>query len=71
MGTPSGAELSALIGRDALWCPAWNGVKSGMMIPVRIVDFRTNAGKRIVDFLVTPVHGSGTRWVSRDSLELL
>lgn len=40
----------------------------GIVIKVAIVDARTTSGRR--SYLVTPISGSGSVWVSSDRVEL-
>ena len=56
-------ELAKNIGKVALW-----GDGSGLKYEVTIVDSRIRWGS--VDYLVTPVSGSGERWVSASSVGL-
>jgi hypothetical protein len=56
-------ELIKNIGKIAEW-----GDGSGLHYEVSITDSRLRWGS--VDYLVTPVAGSGSRWVSGDSVKL-
>jgi hypothetical protein len=56
-------ELMKNIGKIAEW-----GDGSGLKYDVKITDSRLRWGS--VDYLVTPVAGSGARWVSGDSVGL-
>jgi hypothetical protein len=56
-------ELIKNIGKHALW-----GDGSGIQYEVIIGDSRLRWGE--VDYLIAPVAGSGTRWVSSSSVGL-
>ena len=59
----STVELMKNLGRTAEWEDG-----SGLKYEVVITDSRVRWGS--VDYLVTPVAGSGTRWVAETSLRL-
>lgn len=58
----TGAELSRLIGRRAMWR------RNGVAVPVVIRDARSNYGR--VDVLVEPLRGAGRTWVELRRVEV-
>ncbi len=55
----TGAQIAALIGRRAQWSVA------DVVVTVTITDVKMNYG--IVQYLVTPVAGSGATWIRATS----
>jgi hypothetical protein len=55
-------EMQDLIGRTGSF------YVKGMGISVKVVDVRTRYGR--VDYLVTPVAGTGETWMTEDSVTL-
>ncbi len=56
-------ELIKNIGKVADWSDG-----QGLKYEVKILDSRTRWGS--IDYLVSPVAGSGSRWVSSDSVRV-
>jgi len=38
-------------------------------IPVRVIGFRDRSG--VVEYLITPLHGSGSGWIASDRLSMV